>query len=182
MYNNIGGKIKSLARVICIIGIVLSVIGGIIIMAQGFDEARFYAKRIAVEAFFVGILAIGLGSLVSWLSCFLLYGFGQLIDDTSAIKRKLYGEGGKKKKKPDAETETYEREAEDDGYEYIGSASDRSIEDSLNDPAVSNDEMLDIPCPRCGERLSFPKETLLTQDTVVCPYCGRTVRTSEYRL
>ena len=68
MFNNIGGKIKSLAQVVCWIGIICSVISGIAIMATDEDLA------------FSGFVIIVIGSLVSWVSSFTLYGFGQLIE------------------------------------------------------------------------------------------------------
>lgn len=70
MYTNIGGKIKGLAHSIAWIGIILSLIFGIVLM---------------VEVFLTGLLIMGLGVLVSWVSTLLLYGFGQLIENTDIL-------------------------------------------------------------------------------------------------
>ena len=73
MFDNIGGKIKSLAQVVCWIGILCSVISGIVIMATDEDLA------------FLGFVVMVIGSLVSWVSSFTLYGFGQLIENTDQL-------------------------------------------------------------------------------------------------
>ncbi len=78
MFNNIGKKIKTLAVVLCWIGIALSIIGGFILMTT--------INRSAA-GFFLGILESGLGFLASWIGSFLLYGFGELIDKTADIER-----------------------------------------------------------------------------------------------
>lgn len=78
MFSNIGGKIKNLAVVITWIGIITSVIFGIMMMATGYGEMVF-----------IGFLVALVGSLLSWIGSFLLYGFGQLIENTDAIVKKL---------------------------------------------------------------------------------------------
>ena len=70
MFDNIGGKIKTLATVVCWIGIVVSVIYGLVLL--DYSAAA-------------GILTMVLGSLLSWISSFTLYGFGQLIEKTTEI-------------------------------------------------------------------------------------------------
>ena len=74
MFGNIGGKIKTLAKVLTWIGIISSVITGISMLATG-DEALVL----------IGILIAAFGSIVSWVSSFLLYGFGQLIENTDEL-------------------------------------------------------------------------------------------------
>ena len=73
IFNNIGGKIKVLAEVVTWVGIVASVISGIVIMAN--DE----------DLMFIGFITALLGSLSSWISSLAFYGFGQLIENTDKI-------------------------------------------------------------------------------------------------
>ncbi len=73
MFSNIGGKIKSLAQVITWLGIIVSVIWGFVLMAT--DEDLIPA----------GLIIALLGSLISWISSFVLYGFGQLIENTDKL-------------------------------------------------------------------------------------------------
>lgn len=73
MFDNIGSKIKTLARVICWIGIIVSIISGCVLMVQN------------EETIFTGILIIILGPLVSWAGSFMTYGFGQLIENSDIL-------------------------------------------------------------------------------------------------
>lgn len=67
MFDNIGGKIKVTAQIVCWVGIIISVILGLISFENG------------------GIIVIILGSLLSWVGSFALYGFGQLIENTDIL-------------------------------------------------------------------------------------------------
>ena len=77
MFDNIGGKIKALATFITVIGILVSIISGIIIMMLHSD------------LMLIAVLMMIVGSLLSWLSSFLLYGFGELIYRTTATEEKV---------------------------------------------------------------------------------------------
>lgn len=70
MFCNIGGKIKSLAKTVCILGIAISAILGLALVNK---------------VGFAGIVVIVIGSLISWVGSFCLYGFGELIDTTTEI-------------------------------------------------------------------------------------------------
>ena len=77
MFHNIGGKIKTLAVVITVIGIVASVLAGVIVMGgRGYPPAA---------GILFGLLTIIGGCLVSWIGSFLIYGFGQLIENTDIL-------------------------------------------------------------------------------------------------
>lgn len=84
MFSNIGGKIKGLAKFICWLGIILSVIIGIILIlgARSGNGAYGYPDGGAVVA---GIFVIVLGSIMSWIGSFVLYGFGELVDNSSKL-------------------------------------------------------------------------------------------------
>jgi hypothetical protein len=72
MFDNIGGKIKGLAVAACVVGIISSIIIAIVLFAE--EEIGF------------GFLYLIIGSLVSWISSFGLYGFGHLIETTENIE------------------------------------------------------------------------------------------------
>lgn len=76
MFTNIGAKIKTLAKIVCWIGIALSVILGLIV------ATRFVAMENLILSFAVFLLYAGIGSLASWLGSFALYGFGELIENS----------------------------------------------------------------------------------------------------
>lgn len=64
MYDNIGSKIKTLAKIICAIGIIASLVVGAYI--ADVDSG-------------LGVSIMFLGSLGSWIATFFMYGFGELI-------------------------------------------------------------------------------------------------------
>lgn len=76
MFNNIGSKIKGLASVICFGGIILCIIIGIVVAAL--DEYLLLA----------GFAIMILGALLSWVSSFVLYGFGELVENSAIIAGK----------------------------------------------------------------------------------------------
>jgi hypothetical protein len=77
MFDNIGSKIKTVATTLTALGIALSVLAGIVILCEG-DAS--------------GLFIMIFGSLFSWLGSFLLYGFGQLIENTDKIAARLGGD------------------------------------------------------------------------------------------
>ena len=77
-YDNIGEKIKGLAKWTFIVEAIGAVIGGIAIMLIGNDY------------FLAGFLTLIFGPIVAWVASWILYGFGELVD--SAI---LYQKNGK---------------------------------------------------------------------------------------
>lgn len=86
MFENVGRKIKGLAWTIFWLATIICCVIGII---------KLCANRNSV-----GWIILILGPVACWLAVLLLYGFGQLIEDTHAIREKLYeGDRIKKKKK-----------------------------------------------------------------------------------
>ena len=73
MFNNIGKKIKVVASVFCWIGIIASVVFGIILIDEG-DEVA-------------GAVTLVAGALSSWIGSFALYGFGQLVENSDIQTR-----------------------------------------------------------------------------------------------
>ena len=68
MYEDIGGKMKGLASTVMIVESIAAVITGI--------------AMIVVDEYLIlfGLLTIVLGPAVAWISSWLLYGFGEIID------------------------------------------------------------------------------------------------------
>ena len=77
MFDRIGSKIKGLASVITWLGIIASCAFGFVLMSNG------------DEMIFLSIAVMAVGSFVSWISSFLLYGFGELIEKACIIEERL---------------------------------------------------------------------------------------------
>ena len=82
LYENIGAKIKNWAKWIFIIEAIGAVITGIVMMANASDIDDIF--------FFAGLLTIILGPVVAWVSTWLLYAFGELVEDIHAIRNEYY--------------------------------------------------------------------------------------------
>lgn len=89
MWSNIGHKIKTLAKVICWIGIVLSVLVGIMAIATGGTLQSYGYTYNTGNNILAGILVIVLGVLGSWLGSLTMYGFGELVERAMNIDDKL---------------------------------------------------------------------------------------------
>ena len=76
MFDNIGGKIKTTATVICWIGITISILIGLVRLAEAEENSA---------TAFIGVLIMFVGSLTSWIGSFLLYGFGQLVENSDNL-------------------------------------------------------------------------------------------------
>ena len=81
MYDNIGEKIKGLAKWTFIVEAIAAVITGIAMMMVGEGE----------ELSFYGLLVMLLGPIAAWVSSWLLYGFGEIITKLCDIERNTRG-------------------------------------------------------------------------------------------
>ena len=78
MYDNIGGKIKDLAKAMFIIEALGAVITGIVLLATDDD------------LIFEGLLTLFCGPIAAWVSSWILYAFGELVEDIHAMRNKYY--------------------------------------------------------------------------------------------
>ena len=74
MYDNIGGKIKGLAKFFFVVGLIVSLVCGIVLMT------------LSSGLVLLGLLMIILGGIIAWISTFVLYGFGELVEKTCEIQ------------------------------------------------------------------------------------------------
>lgn len=82
VFHNIGKKMKGLAELVAVFGIILSVFFGLVVMGE--------------ISTWIGLGITVAGSLLSWISSFLLYGFGELVDKTSEIAHQLKPDGAER--------------------------------------------------------------------------------------
>ncbi len=88
MFDNIGGKIKGLAKFVCWAGILACAIGGIAMIVQG-SEINSYYSQPGTGLIVGGVVVMLLGSVLSWLGSLTLYGFGELIEQTVSNNARL---------------------------------------------------------------------------------------------
>ena len=146
MYDNIGGKIKSWAVWIFIVEAIAAIIGGIALIAN--DNGL------------VGFLTIVFGPIAAWVSSWLLYGFGQLIENSDII------------------AEEYNRKNEKHGKVVAKNNKKKQaqrlkeVKAAIENPDVDEYKFIDITCPNCKVELSYPKRQLQSEDGVTCPMCN----------
>lgn len=75
MKNETGEKIKGLARTIFIVEIIFAIIAGIALMVS------------KENLIIIGLLVLFGGCLIAWVSFWLLYGFGEIIDKLYYIEK-----------------------------------------------------------------------------------------------
>ena len=143
LYGNIGKKIKGLAFGIFFAEAIASFFAGVAILST--DE----------DLIGVGILVMLLGPIVAWISSWLLYGFGDLIETNREI------EYNTRKEDPSPEQKR---------QEFYSQFKDTNLESILQE-TQRNTQITTQPiyCKKCGEKL--PK------NTVICDKCG----TKTYR-
>ena len=86
MFENIGGKIKGLAKFIFWVISIISIIGGGVIIFTGLANSDSDSSS-KIASIVVGILSAVGGVLLAWIQNFLLYGFGELVDSNQKILR-----------------------------------------------------------------------------------------------
>ncbi len=80
MYKNIGNKIKTLAKIVCIVIAIIWVMVGFVLIFN-----RYSSPFVRL----IGLLTIFISPFFAWISSFLLYGYGELIEQNAEINQKL---------------------------------------------------------------------------------------------
>ena len=83
MFNNIGKKIKKLAQFGCWVGIICCIITGIVFLILTSVQSEFVI---------FGLLVLILGPILMWIGSWVLYSWGDTVDNVQALKEKLCGE------------------------------------------------------------------------------------------
>ena len=150
MYEKVGEKIKIIAKIICVIGIIGSAIYGI------------YMLTLGSEFFFLGLLIAVVGSLGSWISSLFTYGFGVIISNTEAIKQN---------------TEDTSKTALEIVNGNSEKENPRSTASKVgeNEPIVKTYEHVAFKCPACKSTLSYSKDYISKKSETVCSMCGEKI-------
>lgn len=73
MFDNVGGKIKALVKIIFAIETAVAILVGIFLIFSSFSPLP-------------GLLVMTLGPILAWISSWLLYGFGEIIEKSIEIE------------------------------------------------------------------------------------------------
>ena len=146
-YENIGNKIKGLAQMVFVVEAIAAVITGIALMAT--DEVLIL----------YGLLVLIVGPIVAWVSSWLLYGFGQLVENSDIIaeEHKRVNEKHEKTVAKNNEKKQAQRQ--------------KQIKENIENPSFDEDEYIDIICSNCKAELSFTKGQLQSGEESTCLMC-----------
>ena len=152
MYSNIGKKIKGLAVGVCVVEAIGAVICGILLCIE--EEAFAY------------VLISIFGPIVAWVSSWLLYGFGEFVDNIGKIE-----ENTRNKAKPSGVHQAHVQHVTEKKKTEI------TKQEFKNQPEKSKDQPnkiseIAVKCPECGEKLFFYSHMSAGD----CPYCGCNVK------
>ena len=86
LYENIGGKIKNLAKWTFYINAVLVVIAGVITSVGTLFSSLYNEGAGPIIIFLSTPFAVALEILVAWVGTWTLYAFGELVEDTHELR------------------------------------------------------------------------------------------------
>ncbi len=156
LYENIGGKIKNWAKWLFIVEAISAIITGIVLIVNDDDYITH------------GILTLICGPIVAWVGSWLMYAFGQLVEDVHAMRDK---EGTTKEVHAKHEAEAkMKREAELKAQQEAvarAKCEAEKIGKWQEENQLSDEDFIDCACPKCGVILSFLKN----ETKGVCPNC-----------
>lgn len=164
LYENIGGKIKNWAKWIFIVEALAAIITGVVFFFEA-ESDEIYAVY--------GLLAVVFGPFVAWVSSWILYAFGQLVEDVHAIRDK---EGTTvevhAKRQAEARTkremEEKARRMEEKVRRELAEKAKSQTENQFVPGELSDDDFIDVACPECGKTLAFLKD----EKNGMCWECG----------
>jgi len=151
MFNNIGSKIKGLAKGQFVFSTIVGVIIGIVIMANSPDVDDLM--------FFIGLGVAVLSPFAAWGSSLALYGFGQLVENSDLLVANSYGNGEKKERSNKGN--------------FSSKKADKSNKKQVNKPTcnLAEDHSTQKRCPSCGNWAEITDAK--------CRICGVSIDQSE---
>ena len=82
MFSYVGQKIQTVAKLFCWVGVTLSIVYGCITILGGDIVLGAITKYGRSASALAGIFVIAIGSFFSWISSLVLYGFGELVENS----------------------------------------------------------------------------------------------------
>ena len=189
MFRNPGGKIKSYAKVLFWVGVVISIIIGVIEIGSSFVAAAYsYQGSFGTILLGIlgGILTVAIGTLISWLAVLTLYAFGTLVENSDELVRLNGGipSGDKTAEKmhqtlhniqtepvvkatPEKQTEEPVEEVKEEPAEVVDAPVEETAPAVEETPAQEDTAVTEVNekvCPNCGEHAE--------KDAHFCRKCG----------
>lgn len=181
MFRNPGGKIKSYAKVLFWIGVVISIIIGVIEIGSSFVAAAYsYQGSFGTILLGIlgGILTVAIGTLISWLAVLTLYAFGTLVENSDELVRLNGGipSGDKTAEKIEVPEKMHQTLHNIQTEPVVKATPEKQTEEPVEEVKEEPAEVVDAPVE---ETIPAVEETPAQEDTAltevnekVCPNCG----------
>ncbi len=180
MFRNPGGKIKSYAKVLFWIGVVISIIIGVIEIGSSFVAAAYsYQGSFGTILLGIlgGILTVAIGTLISWLAVLTLYAFGTLVENSDELVRLNGGipSGDKTAEKIEVPEKVHQSLHNIQTEPVVKATPEKQTEEPVEEVKEEPAEVVDAP----AEETSTVDEKTVEEENVetemnekVCPNCG----------
>ncbi len=182
MFRNPGGKIKSYAKVLFWVGVVISIIIGVIEIGSSFVAAAYsYQGSFGTILLGIlgGVLTVAIGTLISWLAVLTLYAFGTLVENSDELVRLNGGipSGDKTAEKIEVPEKMHQTLHNIQTEPVVKAAPEKQAEEPVEEvkeePAA---EVVDAPVEETEpavEETPAQEDTAVTEvNDKVCPNCG----------
>lgn len=181
MFRNPGEKIKSYAKVLFWIGVVISIIIGVIEIGSSFVAAAYsYQGSFGTILLGIlgGILTVAIGTLISWLAVLTLYAFGTLVENSDELVRLNGGipSGDKTAEKIEVPEKMHQTLHNIQTEPVVKATPEKQTEEPVEEvkeePAA---EVVDAPAEETStvEKTPTEEDTAVTEaNDKVCPNCG----------
>ena len=181
MFRNPGGKIKCYAKVLFWIGVVISIIIGVIEIGSSFVAAAYsYQGSFGTILLGIlgGILTVAIGTLISWRAVLTLYAFGTLVENSDELVRLNGGipSGDKTAEKIEVPEKMHQTLHNIQTEPVVKATPEKQTEEPVEEvkeePAA---EVVDAPAEETStvEKTPTEEDTAVTEaNDKVCPNCG----------
>ena len=150
MFNNVGGKCKALAYIVCWLGIIGFVILGIATIASGHRlNNDYYTRGTGGSVIVTGWVYLLVGPLASWLSSLSLYAIGEAAENSQTATYLA------QKMLEDKEKERKSAPVVSSDSSYASRSSSSSAKEWYCSKCGNNNAGGTYVCIRCGTRRSF---------------------------
>lgn len=181
MFRNPGGKIKSYAKVLFWIGVVISIIIGVIEIGSSFVAAAYsYHGSFGTILLGIlgGILTVAIGTLISWLAVLTLYAFGTLVENSDELVRLNGGipSGDKTAEKIEVPEKVHQSLHNIQTEPVVKATPEKQTEEPVEEVKEEPAEVVDAPAEETApavEETPAQEDTAVTEvNEKVCPNCG----------
>lgn len=179
MFRNPGGKIKSYAKVLFWIGVVISIIIGVIEIGSSFVAAAYsYQGSFGTILLGIlgGILTVAIGTLISWLAVLTLYAFGTLVENSDELVRLNGGipSGDKTAEKIEVPEKMHQTLHNIQTEPVVKATPEKQTEEPVEEVKEEPAEVVDAPVEETStaDEKTVEENAETEMNEKVCPNCG----------